>query len=627
MFRLGCLDIEPFIGLVMNNLSPVYAAVTFAPVQGFIEKSRKLRDLYGSSYLLSFLAQAVCSQAERMGCEVISPALPDITQGLPNQIIVAGDLAEDVARSSLMDSWRWVVNGCREWIELQFQGTVRFEWSREWNQWAEHAWEFFWVQGRPGESISQVRQRLNEVKRQRAWTAANWQGESSTLSGADAVAWPGLGQVLSRHQKGNLTLVKDAGGKNAIERFYEELSYQLGARFAEQAGLTRTEEQIREYGCAFLDPDEELSIPELVKRLVTHLDVIDYLQRRHAHVPAPPHLTELRRAIEQDLRLADSSQIREDVVDDLNVRSFVELNRKTKERWTGWFVGDGDGASDYLKWVGLKWAGQDSLAEADCTQQFSQGMRDWGKAFKANAGQKALPAGRVVYAGGDDFLGVLYRPGQQMPPRECLEWLADFRDGVWNGLEDWSGEDEKITASVGFVWASPQVPQRDVLQNARLAEGSAKRQGKDRVAIRVLFAGGNHLEWVCPWRLLRGLFEAYCDRNGTRDALQNASWTHFYNDVAVLESRHGFGATLKESPGVAIALFNVYFEAWGESLSEAAIADETSIWWNQRNAYKVTRAGILGDRRQFKDAAAINQAVNEWIINLAKVGFYLCSDM
>ncbi|TFI52645.1 hypothetical protein BLD44_020520 [Mastigocladus laminosus UU774] len=54
----------------------VYTAITFAPVQGFIEKSRKLRDLYGSSYLLSFLAWAICYVAECNDCKVVSPALP-----------------------------------------------------------------------------------------------------------------------------------------------------------------------------------------------------------------------------------------------------------------------------------------------------------------------------------------------------------------------------------------------------------------------------------------------------------------------------------------------------------------------------------------------------------------------
>jgi CRISPR-associated protein Cmr2 len=61
--------------------------------------------------------------------------------------------------------------------------------------WKNYAWEFFWVQGNPGESISKVREKLNEKKRGRDWTGINWQGESSTLSGADAIAYPQLVQA------------------------------------------------------------------------------------------------------------------------------------------------------------------------------------------------------------------------------------------------------------------------------------------------------------------------------------------------------------------------------------------------------------------------------------------------
>lgn len=174
----------------MTNSPPIYTVVTFAPVQGFIEKSRKLRDLYGSSYILSFLAKVICDQAEAENCKVISPALPDITQGLPNQIILEGKPSGAI-KTKFNAAWELLVEGCREWIEknVRWHGDYS-DWQRTWQLWKSHSWEFFHVTGEPGESISQVRQRLNEVKRKRAWTAVNWQGESSTLSGADAVAWP-----------------------------------------------------------------------------------------------------------------------------------------------------------------------------------------------------------------------------------------------------------------------------------------------------------------------------------------------------------------------------------------------------------------------------------------------------
>ena len=592
--------------------SMIYTAVTFAPVQGFIEKSRKLRDLYGSSYLLSFIAQSVCLEAQAQGGVIISPALPDITQGLPNQIIIQGQPGEENIRNALMKSWQWIVNGCQEWIEHNVLDSRSYTWNRDWNLWSTQAWEFFYVEGHKGESISQVRQRLNEAKRQRAWTAINWQGESSTLSGADAVAYPDMANVLTT---GNSALVQD---------FYDDLRYQLGAHFAEWAGLDRaSDEKIREYGAAFIDPKEELSIPELVKRLITHQAIIESLKaqrtRNHGdHDRISLQLDELQKVVSQDFKVETVSQLKSSITNDLEVSSFRDLNRKDGTEWTGWFMGDGDGASDYLKYLGK----QSDKSEREFTQSFSKGMRDWGKAFKQNRTRVALPHGRVIYAGGDDFLGVLYQKEGAIAPRVCLEWLGRFKSQVWDKLVPWEGEYEKITASVGFVWASPQVPQRDVLQHARSAEASAKRSGKDRVAIRVLFAGGNHLEWGCPWWILESrLFEKYRDRNGVVNALDKASWTHFYNDVAVLESRHAFGATLKESTEVAIALVQVYFPEWQDLVSEVN-------YWNVKNEYKVTKAGILGNRSDYEPegSKSINLAINEWVINLAKVGFYLCSN-
>lgn len=88
---------------------------------------------------------------------------------------------------------------------------------------------------------------------------------------------------------------------------------------------------------------------------------------------------------------------------DLKPSSFKDLNRhklKTETNssiqenrgFQGWFQGDGDKAGDYLKKFPEK------------TTAFSKEMRDWGKYFK----NRPFEFGRVIYAGGDDFLGVFY---------------------------------------------------------------------------------------------------------------------------------------------------------------------------------------------------------------------------
>lgn len=634
---------------MIGSNNSIYTIITFAPVQGFIEKSRKLRDLHGSSYLLSLLSQSLCVAAEKAKYEVVSPALPNITQGMPNQIIIRGSVSEAEARKCFFDLWHCIVETCREWIEDNVRGDWSYQfWHRDWNLWKNYTWEFFHVAGELGESITHVRQRLKERKRSRDWTGINWQGESSTLSGTDAVAWGDLGKYAQPNAQAE-PWKKDRQGNSLVQQFYQELSRAIGAAFIQATpDLDRKYsnnpqlflEKSIEYGAAFIDPDEELSIPELTKRLITHKAVVKKLiERMGKKMPENlPYLEDLNRQIDRDL----------------NPTSFKDLNRlqhkQTSEPqyWTGWFQGDGDGAGDYLKWLGEQ-ARQGNQDEAAGTSCFSTEMRRWGEAFKWKE-RECLPehgSGRLIYAGGDDFLGVLYKTDAQLQPRKCLEWLSTFKPNIWDGLKLQDPADperstliqgeniapKKITPSVGFVWVAPKVPQREVLQHCRDAEKSAKRQGKDRIAFRIVFNGGNYLEWVCPWRILEsGLFEQYRDRNGTQGISNHANWTHFYNDIAVLESRHAFGAQQSEQLEIAQAIFQAYFGQDNRLLTPKNNNDlfdpQNDDWWNQVNDYKkVTKAGILGNQTPFQDnKQKVIKALNNWVINLAKVGFYLCSD-
>ncbi|NJN59005.1 MAG: CRISPR-associated protein [Leptolyngbyaceae cyanobacterium SL_5_9] len=610
-----------------------YTAVTFAPIQGFIEKSRKLRDLYGSSYLLSFLSQSVCLAASQYnGCKVISPASPNITQGMPNQIIIQGDFPCKTAEASFFKAWEAVTETCRQWIECNVKGDLEDDksewtyqyWKRDWGLWAKYAWEFFWAQGREGESITQVRQRLNERKRSRNWTGINWQGESSTLSGTDAVAWAELGKIAQPHEQ-MLPWAKDQDNKSLVERFYETLSYRLGEAFIEavQLRISKDEwqEKCQEYGSAFIDPDEELSIPELTKRLITHLAVVEMLIK---HLENLPHLENFKQQVKEGLNpetFKDLNRLQRKKRQDTNAKPIA---KPIEQYWTGWFLGDGDGASDYLKTAG-KW---NAAVEEQKTSEFSILMRQWGAEFKAEQWDQArkayvskhLPSGRVIYAGGDDFMGVLYHPGNtQLEPKVCTHWFNTFKSNIWHGIDN---QPKPISVSVGFVWAAPKVPQREVLQQCREAEKSAKQGGKDRIAFRILFNSGNYLEWLCPWWLLEeGLLQSYCDRNNITG--ENANWAHIYNDVAVLESRHAFKGAQME---VALGLVEIYFGQRFRTLLE-----DKDHRWNKEDDNKLRLStGILGKKEKYSntnatepDSQRVSEAVNNWVINLAKVGFYL----
>jgi CRISPR-associated protein Cmr2 len=376
-------------------------------------------------------------------------------------------------------------------------------------------------------------------------------GESSTLSGADAIAYPGMSRPVKPTER-NLSQES-----NQIRQFYTKLS-QLQA--IEKA----------------VDATEQLSIPELVKRLVTYNAI----------------------ASQPQLNL-ESNQLPSVEIPE----TFRDLNRFEDERWTGWFQGDGDSIGTYLK--NLKDSG---IAEDKALNEFSKAMLDWGEHSLKPSVEKTVgkngEEGRVIYAGGDDFLGVFYRnpPEPELTAQECLNWFYEFPDV-------WRKHGREISVSVGFVWAGGGVPQRDVLQHCREAEKSAKNNGRDRIALRVLFNGGTYLEWVCPWWFLKNVLKGYCvsEACAKRNRGGEQKWTHIYNDVAALESRHAFEGNQSD---VALALFEVYF---GEVNRKTL---EKHLWRCD------DKTGILGDRPE--DCKDIHKALNDWIVKLAKVGFHLC---
>jgi len=517
-----------------------YTAISFAPVQGFIEKSRKLRDLYGASQILSYLSWHIVKRAKKQGVKVISPALDpdaytfdianvDIVQGMPNRILLEGEFSCNDAKSAVAKGWAEIITTCRGWIQEQLAEDFTFSdesWGRAWTKWKINAWEVFWG---TGTTIDEAMRDLETRKLRRDWSVPNWNGESSSLSGADAIAHPNMDYLGTSEAE--------------IKRFYKCLAQVLDP--------SETENDF-----AYINENERLSIPELIKRLVTYPDIASGLER------------------DKVLKRGDPKRI-------FDLTSFNEVLRKDEESgyWTGWFMGDGDKVGDYLK----------SLAEPIEVTDFSRSLRGWGKEFQNN-----FELGRIVYAGGDDFLGIIYgdKSNPQRTGHEAIDWLISIH-------QDWKSHDLGITLSVGFVWAGHSVPQRDVLQHCREAEKRAKNLGRDRVTIRIVFNNGQFVEWTTPWEYLTWLRD-YCDRNDRTG--KDANWSHIYSDLAQLKARHAIPPRTAQNPddSIALHLFGLYF---GNDKQEVLSRDREQITGTEDTS-----------------------SVIEWIEGMIQVGWHLCSN-
>ncbi|WP_236556844.1 type III-B CRISPR-associated protein Cas10/Cmr2 [Calothrix sp. PCC 7507] len=514
-----------------------YTAITFAPVQGFIEKSRKLRDLYGASLILSYLSQQLVKEAEKT-TEVISPAGANLHKGMPNRILIKGEFTQEQVKQTVLSAWKQILQECRSWIEKKLPDYT-YHWEREWINWGNHAWEFFWGSGH---SIQAAMDDLETRKLSRGWTAVNWIGESSSLTGTDAIAFPGLGGEARNPQNRQWTIEK-----NDIKAFFKSLACVLEnlPPDAEPEGK-------------FFALHEKLSIPELVKRLVT----------------LPEIATDLGMS-----KLESFSEI---------YRGPEAKNEQGKGRWTGWFMGDGDEVGKHLQKLAALPNGDEEL------KKFSQAMRNWGKDFNRDFPKEI---GRVVYAGGDDFLGAIYRDKDQEPitAKQAFTWLSQLP-------KEWEKHQQKIGLSVGFVWAGSSVPQRDILKHCREAEKLAKASGRGRVTIRIVFNSGQYVQWTCPWDYL-DILNKYQDRE------KKSNWSHVYQDLAQLESRRAFNLDKKTfTEKFAIQFFDIYFPKEGKELQNNERAKHIVGFSDDDNSYERSEATI------------------NWISNLIKVGWHLCSN-
>ena len=508
-----------------------FTAVSFAPVQGFIEKSRKLRDLYGASLILSYLSSRIVQEALCLGLDVISPGLPNVQKGMPNRILIKGKFERNDVQNILLKEWQKILTICRDWIEDNLGiPKDQYCWSQsedqkgkhkgEWERWGSHTWEVFWGYGI---SIPDAMKDLETRKLKRDWTGINWIGESSSLTGTDAIAWHQLGKEYN--QPGQ-ALTSDQ--KDQLELFYRRLSWLLDNPEDRLQKSSLSLQALREYeeknpdtSGKYIAPNERLSIPELVKRLVTYDKIAD------------------------QIGMAKIKQKSSDL-------EFKEINRNAGY-WTGWFMGDGDEVGDKLQLLATQ--------SEDHMRKFTTEMRKWGGEFEAKTDLFPQGKGRVIYAGGDDFLGVLYSEQtntdenpEKLKPIEVVKWLLDL-ENQWKDLQNTLEkqlnlkDNKRFTFSVGFVWAGHQVPQRDILQHCRDAEKRAKSLERDRVTIRIVFNSGQFVQWTCPWDYL-DILTKYCDRDGKTWG-ENPNWNHIYSDWVQLKARHAI--RLKETEKLKVS--------------------------------------------------------------------------
>ena len=488
---------------------------SIGPVQGFVAQSRRTRDLWGSSYLLSYLAAHAMQGAAAHGA-IVRPRVaadplyqwvcghrdgqPPRIGSVPNHFAVESDAdPARVAESALVafrNAWQRVCDAIwhryLERVSHLGDGTAEI-WKRQ----VERFWEITWVAAAKGETSGLLARR----KHWRTHRLPEEPGDKCTVM-------PDF-QELSGH-------VRAAGGAAAQEAFWDavrrragELNVRDRERLCAPALVKRlfatvSQDAIR----GELDVDHWPStlyvgaLPWLhqvreqaatqAKAYVERLRTVAVRGTIRNHVP----LAELEGAEPADFFKLDANYYHHaflassrlaPLTDEAARSTLVALLREVCQAAGGGppvyyalLLADGDRLGELVAQLGSEPVGR---ALSAFGAQVPQVVREHH--------------GVTVYAGGDDVLAMLPVPDAL----RCADRLAAAYTESFN-TEPFTGETTRpATLSAAVVFAHVRMPLGGVLAHARtLLEDVAKdANGRDSLAVAVLKPGGPHCQWVTTW--------------------------------------------------------------------------------------------------------------------------------
>jgi CRISPR-associated protein Cmr2 len=495
---------------------------SIGPVQGFVAQSRRTRDLWTSSYLLSSLARAAMDAVVSSGGRILLPAYSELASNasperpphgnLPNRFVAEGSgpafdpvQAAESATQAFRGRWKDIAEAvCNEYLAPIFNqgnGTPAI-WERQVNNF----WEPSWAVGSADDDPLPRRKK--------------WRTSPATIEPGDHCSMMGQWQELS-------------GFIRSTQRVQQDQFWQA------------VREQTKELD---LNPDERLCAIALIKRLFPRVAGDALGQNLNAeNWPSTPYLAAipwLKRIGEEGNGLLDEARayaqkVRNGAEQPLGERytrmkSLVELS---EQKSTGdLFRLDGNffheralrnervtplknqaERQDLLKALKAieKKAGAASsfyallLMDGDSMGELLSLAREQGKEQDVTTAltnfARAVPSiveqhdGVVVYAGGDDLLALL-------PHDRALDCATALSDDYQKSFES-CGKNlgDRATISGTLLYCDYHLPLRTILQSAHdLLDNMAKdAAGRDSLAIAVWKGSGLAAKWAAPWEHLR----------------------------------------------------------------------------------------------------------------------------
>ncbi len=529
---------------------------TLGPVQGFIARARRTRDLWAGSFLLSYLAgHAMCAVIQKQG-EIIFPAVLDDNRKITDDLLRAIKEVEENESTNeqplvgtLPNRFQALVpedfnpSECTQAVQQAWERIAGMVWERFvapvaekgagteeiWRRQVKGFWEMNWAFGDDGSCLDRRK---------------NWRSHVPTVEHGDKCTIMGNLQEIS----GYIRSQKEMREKQDL--FWQELR-----------------SRVRELE---IGEGERLCAVSLVKRLFPLVaeGTIGWRVRTGypstSYIAAVPWLVETMNKEQdkagrflslarRDERLEPRTHLKESSIFEIEkakrehpeVAGFAQCDgnfffASTLANDSLWLEGTGDtrrDLADMLKKFAVKPATYYAVLMVD-GDLLGALLRKADPKVVSNSlaifadkvpGIVNRYSGVLVYAGGDDVLALL-------TAQHAVALAAELRRQYKQAFKNTGIKDHLATVSAAVVYAHHHAPLKAVLGEAHtLLDDVAKdRTGRDSLAVRVWNTGGPGLLWSAPWEeILEGdtnlLDSLVSDFTGATSGEKQYNSAFFYN--------------------------------------------------------------------------------------------------
>lgn len=495
---------------------PTRVDISIGPVQGFVAQSRRTRDLWGSSYLLSFLSAHAMRGAQEAGGRIIQPVVDadplyrwvsDHRDGVvpqigsvPNHFVVEVEgpgalMAANASVQGLKDAWQRVCDSVwRRYVEHAHAAGDGTEdiWNRQINSF----WEVTWTSGPAGEPGALLARR----KRWRSHHSPDEPGDKCTImhdlqelsgyvraeSGRSRASqdrfWERVGQRMSRLDlrdnerlcaiafiKRLFPLVSNCALGWNVDRSHWPSTANIAARPWVRRVISSAPQPAEEYAAA-VQGNASNVLPD--SRTVAGADVFSRLDANYLH---RGFVLGNERLCPLDENAPDGARGKlAGLLDDIyGAEDETGRSLGPPPMFYALLLADGDRLG---RLAGELPEGVVGKALAKFTSVVPQTVSSHD--------------GVTIYAGGDDVLAML--PVEQA--LDCASSLSQDYESAFPG-------EHRGTLSAAVVFAHVQQPLGGVIAEARhlLDEVAKEGNGRNSLAVGVLKPSGLHCQWVTTW--------------------------------------------------------------------------------------------------------------------------------